>query len=449
MKTFKSRLLKKLFTAAGITLLLGSFSLTALAEDVHIKVEEGKFAKTKTKLTQEQKADKIKADLGVQPNKKVKVVKKSKDSKNTGKDVSAQSGQTDKPIEQPTTPETPVAPPPPVPQSIVVSVAGDCTMGSYLEEGQVFDPEYREPGSYESYYSAYGPTYFFKNVKEVFEKDDFTWINLEGPLTNNAPVEIKTFPIRCHPEELNTLKASSVEVCHVANNHIYDCGWDGFNDTVNILNANNIGISGEGHKYTTTKNGIKISFLGYTSFAANSELYDMIKKDIEDVRKAGSNVVMVQFHGGEERIYYPPADQRDVFRYTIDSGADVVIGAHPHVMQGIEMYHGKPICYSMGNFSFGANWNPVDKDTFIYQATFSWTKDKGVALTGQKVIPCRISSVTYRNDFCPTILTGAEGESVLARLQAYSSIFEVPYDFSADFKDLYAANAQTTANNLQ
>ena len=96
MKTFKSRLLKKLFTAAGITLLLGSFSLTALAEDVHIKVEEGKFAKTKTKLTQEQKADKIKADLGVQPNKKVKVVKKSKDSKKTGKDVPAQLEQTDR-----------------------------------------------------------------------------------------------------------------------------------------------------------------------------------------------------------------------------------------------------------------------------------------------------------------------------------------------------------------
>lgn len=423
-KKYKIKSLKKFFSVAGIALLLGGFSLTAFAEDVHLNVEEGKFAKTKTKLTQEEKSHKIKADLGIQPNKKLKVAKKSKAEKANDKKATKapkESESTVKPIENPEPPEVPVAPQ--KPQSIVVSVAGDCTMGSYLEEGQVFDPEYREPGSYEAYYAANGPTYFFKNVQEIFSKDDFTWINLEGPLTNHAPVELKTFPIRCHPEEINTLKAGSVEVCHVANNHIYDCGWDGFNDTINILKANNFGISGEGHVYTAEKNGIKISFLGYTSFAANSELYDMVKNDIETVRKAGSNVVMVQFHGGDERVYYPPDDQKWLFRHTIDCGADVVVGAHPHVMQGIEMYNGKPICYSMGNFSFGANWNPADKDTFIYQATFSWTKDKGVALTDQKIIPCRISSVPYRNDFCPTILTGEEGDRVIERLKTYSSVF--------------------------
>lgn len=427
----KSKILKNLSAAAGMALLLGSFSLTAFAEDVHIKTDEAKFAKTKTKITQEEKSDKIKADLGVQPNKKAKIIKKNKSEKKVDKENKKPE------TVKPTVPETPPAPPtppdppappppPPVPQKIVVSVVGDCTMGSYLEAGQVFHPEYREPGSYEAYYAAYGPNYFFKNVKEIFANDDFTWINLEGPLTNHAPVAIKSFPIRCHPEEINTLKASSVEVCHVANNHIYDCGWDGFNDTINILNANNIGISGEGHKYTTEKNGIKISFLGYTSFAANSELYDMIKKDIAEVRNAGSNVVMVQFHGGEERLYYPPYDQREVFRYTIDCGADVVVGAHPHVIQGVEMYNGKPICYSMGNFSFGANWNPADKDTFIYQATFAWSKENKVELTEQKFIPCRISSVSYRNDFCPTILTGEDGERVLNRLRTYSSIFSQP-----------------------
>lgn len=440
-ENFKSKVLKRIFSAAGIALLFGSVCLSAFdnmvyAEDVHIKTEEGKFAKTKTKLTKDEKSKKIAADLGVQQPKKIKTVKvkTKKENKEKGNVETVRNGEDksqtdDKNVTEnsksPT--ETPVIPF--KPQSIVVSVAGDCTMGSYLEEGQTFDPEYREPGSYEDYYSSNGPDYFFKNVKEIFANDDFTWVNLEGPLTNHAPVEIKTFPIRCHPEEINTLKAGSVEVCHVANNHIYDCGWNGFEDTVNILKENGFGVNGEGHKYTAMKNGIQISFLGYTSFAANSELYETIKKDIEEVRAAGSNVVMVQFHGGEERIYYPPEDQKDLFRYTIDTGADVVIGAHPHVIQGIEMYNGKPICYSMGNFSFGANWNPVDKDTFIYQATFSWTADRGVILTDQKIIPCRISSVPYRNDFCPTILTGEDKERVLSRLKNYSSIFPQTINF--------------------
>ena len=89
-KYSKTKILKKIFSAAGIALLLGSFSLTAFAEDVTSKVEEGKFAKTKTKLTQEEKSQKIKADLGIQPNKKQKVAKKIKTEKaNDKKDAKA------------------------------------------------------------------------------------------------------------------------------------------------------------------------------------------------------------------------------------------------------------------------------------------------------------------------------------------------------------------------
>ena len=401
----KKKILKSLLGAAGVAFLFGSLNLIAIDNFAYAAEKQKLEVKAEDKVSAEKLSKKALKKAAKKAKQKKASVSKAKDQKAA-------------PVEQAPAPK-------PIPQSITVSVAGDCTMGSYLEKGQVFDPEYREIGSYEDYYQKFGPTYFFKNVQEVFAKDDFTWINLEGPLSYTAPVEEKTYPIRCHPEEVNTLKAGSVEVCNLANNHIWDCGWEGLNSTKNILKANEIGFSGEGHTYIANKNGIKIAFLGYVTFAANAELFDMIKKDIADARSQGTDVVMVQFHGGEERVYEPDEEQKYVFRYAIDNGADVVVGAHPHVIRGIEMYKGKPICYSLGNFSFGANWNPVDKDTFIYQATFTRTPDNKVALSEQKIIPCRISSVTTRNDFCPTILTGQEAENVFVRLREYSKKFPV------------------------
>lgn len=452
IKKTQSKFKKKIFFAI-LALMLGNFTFTSLhsttfAKENIVSLSEeqvAKLVKSENKVSGDlivQTSEKQKKKISQKKGRVVSERKAEQESMQVGKQEAVFEKESEK--EKINEAESLFTP-----QSIVVSVAGDCTMGSYLEENQVFDPEYREPGSYEAYYQAYGPEYFFKNVKEIFSKDDFTWINLEGPLSNDGPTEEKSYPIRCHPEEINTLKAGFVEICNLANNHIYDCGWKGFTDTVNILRENDLGFTGEGYTYTAVKNGIKITFLGYTSFATNSELFDIIKKDIDEARLHGSNVIMVQFHGGEERIYYPPEDQKEVFRYTIDSGADVVVGAHPHVMQGIEMYKGKPICYSMGNFSFGANWNPKDKDTFIYQARFTLNKDRTVALTKQQVIPCRISSVEYRNDFCPTVLRGEDGRRVLNRLKDYSSIFAVPYDFTADFEALDGQVAAVSENQAQ
>jgi poly-gamma-glutamate synthesis protein (capsule biosynthesis protein) len=86
----------------------------------------------------------------------------------------------------------------------------------------------------------------------------------------------------------------------------------------------------------------------------------------------------------------------------IDSGADIVFGHHPHVLQPLEFYNGGLIMYSMGNFSFGGNRNPSDKDTVVVQQEFIRTADGSVCLGETILIPCRISSVTNRNDYQPT-----------------------------------------------
>ena len=88
-----------------------------------------------------------------------------------------------------------------------------------------------------------------------------------------------------------------------------------------------------------------------------------MESDIKKLKNE-TDVVITYFHWGTERKYYPDQVQKDFAYKAIDSGADAVIGSHPHVIQGIEKYKDKYIAYSLGNFCFGGNKNPADKDQF-------------------------------------------------------------------------------------
>ena len=301
-------------------------------------------------------------------------------------------------------------------KEVTISFAGDCTLGGFLGQS----PE----ASFDQVYTANGGAFFLSNVKEVFEKDDLTVVNLEGPFTNITPTNDKTFPIGCSPEHVDVLTNGSVELVNLANNHIWDCEQQGIYDTINTLKENNIGYFGEGYKHIEEVNGLKIGFLGYRGFYIDNNVLNGITSDITSLRNDGANVVVVFFHYGEERQYYNNKEQERVSKHTIDSGADIVIGGHPHVIQGVEIYNGRTICYSMGNFSFGANKNPSDKDTFIYQQTFRLNDDGTVSYSNHTIIPCRISSRTDWNDYRPTLLTGSDSERVINRLKEYSSNYE-------------------------
>ena len=304
---------------------------------------------------------------------------------------------------------------------IVISIAGDCTLGSFLGAEDDFE-----------YYWQFGADYFFKNVKPIFAADDITFVNLEGPLTNH-PQEVldKQFPIRGEPKYVEILKAGSVEICNLSNNHIYDCGEIGFKDTIEVLKANGIKFCGENFSDVIDVRGMKIGFLGYQGWYDDPELREQIAADIQRLRgKEGTEVIIVEFHWGVEKDYIGLEDQRTLARFTVDSGADVVVGSHAHVVQGIELYNGKPIAYGLANFCFGANTNPSDKDTFIFQLTLD--KKDGKINIMPKVIPCRISSTPDYNDFCPTPVEGYEAENVLAKIAESSNIFQHPLNLGSD-----------------
>lgn len=307
---------------------------------------------------------------------------------------------------------------PPESQSpVVISFAGDCALDAFPGSNYDFEHHWKN-----------GADYYLGNVKPIFAADNITFVNLEGPLTARPTTAVKQFPIRGEPKYVEILTAGSVEICNLANNHIYDCGDAGFRDTVNLLNEHGIKFCGEGYSEIIDVRGMKIGFLGYAAWSDNDALRERITTDIHTLRNDGAEIVIVEFHWGRELAHISDAYQNSLAHFTADSGANIIVGAHPHVMQGIENYNGKIIAYSLGNFCFGANYNPRDKETFILQAILS--RDGDAITITPRVIPCRISSTTARNDFRPTPVEGDEAAQILNHLKEYSKTYNQTIDFT-------------------
>lgn len=305
-------------------------------------------------------------------------------------------------------------------RTVTISFAGDCTLGGYKGQGR--------GNQWRDYYELYGNDYFFKNVKEIFEQDDITFVNLEGALTPYEQVVEKTYPIKGEPEHVGALLSGSIEAVSMANNHTYDCGQAGYDSCRQLLADNGIAYCGGMETCILERNGIKVGFIGLNCLGNSiGSLTNSLKALTADLRGNGCSIICVMFHGGIEYDYESNSTTEAFAHSAVDCGADIVIGAHPHVAQGIEVYNGKVICYSLGNFSFGANRNPKDKDTFIFQQTFYVGNDGNAVYGKSNVIPCKISSADTKNDYCPTPQTGTEHDRIMQKLERSSRKYPVSY----------------------
>lgn len=216
---------------------------------------------------------------------------------------------------------------------------------------------------------------------------------------------------------------------NLSNNHIYDYKEKGFNDTKLALEKEKVNYFGEGSKWTPKIKDQQLGFLGYTGWSLDKAFLDKLKVDIAQLKKT-SSVVIINFHWGNENQYYPVDEQKRLAHFAIDNGADIIVGNHPHVIQGIEQYKNRIIAYSLGNFCFGGNTNPSDKTTFIFQSNLKFT-DKKLTAIGVRVIPCSISSVDYKNDYCPTPLEGNDKVNFLSKLNKLSEdpVFKISNEF--------------------
>lgn len=299
------------------------------------------------------------------------------------------------------------------PVSVTISSMGDCTLGT--------DENFNQSRSFNAYYDAQGADYFFKNVRSILEKDDLSIINFEGTLTESTERADKKFAFKAPPEYVNVLTGSSIEAANIANNHSSDYGEQSKTDTIQTLEDAKIAVFGYEQVQVLEVKGVKVGLTGIYELADHLEKKQQVKENIAALKDAGAELIIVNFHWGTERETVPDNTQKALARLAVDQGADLVIGHHPHVLQGVEKYKDKYIAYSLGNFCFGGNSNPTDKDTMIFQQTFTFEDGTLTAASDANMIPCSISSVDSKNDYCPTPLEGDEKERVLNKIEEYSN----------------------------
>lgn len=293
--------------------------------------------------------------------------------------------------------------------SFTISAVGDCTFGT--------DENFAYEGSMPAKYDEVGDfNYFFENVKSVFEEDDLTIVNFEGTLTDSTIREDKQFAFKADKSYAEILTDGFVEAANLANNHSKYYGEQSYNDTMDALDE--AGITNFGYDRVAIKKvkGIKVGLVGTYVLADGLGVKDSMEKNIQDLKDEGAQVIIASFHWGEEKAEYPNDVQVELAHAAIDAGADLVLGHHPHVLQGIEQYKGKNIVYSLGNFCFGGNMYPSDMDTMIFQQTFTLKGGKLQEDNVTNIIPCSISSVEDYNNYQPTPAAGEKETEILNKI---------------------------------
>lgn len=298
------------------------------------------------------------------------------------------------------------------PAEILLSFTGDCILGT--------DEYFAWDTGLPAYYDLYGPEYFLKNVRSIFEEDDLTIVNMEGTLTKETTRVDKQFAFKGDPDYVKILSSSSVEAANVANNHSHDYGEKSFQDTVQTLEENGIKSFGYDDVAVLEVKGIRVGMFGIYELDDHLKRIPQVKRDIAKLKDQNVDIIVAVFHWSNELVTVPDENQVTLAHLAIDEGADVVVGHHPHVVQGIDEYKGKIIAYSLGNFCFGGNTHPTEMDTFIFQQKFILDGKRNITNSEYKVIPCRVSSETTYNNYQPTPLMGEEAKETMDKIEERS-----------------------------
>jgi poly-gamma-glutamate synthesis protein (capsule biosynthesis protein) len=229
----------------------------------------------------------------------------------------------------------------------------------------------------------------FLKIKSELEKADILFGNLEGPISDKGTKVGSIYSLRSDQKSIEGLTFGGFDVLSLANNHIFDYGIEAMEDTLLRLKEADIGYIGAGFSEIEAYsplikeiNGTKIAYLAYTNlgseyWGAKGEMSGIswLKEDRvrDDIRKAkeNSDIVVVSFHYGTEYQKQPNSFQESISRLAIDSGADLVVGHHPHVVQPIEKYNQGYIAYSLGNFVFDQGFSKETMNSILLKVLVS------------------------------------------------------------------------------
>lgn len=278
----------------------------------------------------------------------------------------------------------------------------------------------------------YGYDHPFDAVREVFQDSHLVFGNLEGPLTDAGQAEHdKRFVFRSPPRNVAlALSNAGFNIVSLANNHSLDYGVEGLQHTMQALDAVGIHHVGAGMNVDEARTpvivdrgGARVAFLAYSltfpeNFWAGENTpgtafghEDHLRADVASA-KLGADIVVVSFHWGREATTELRDYQRNLAHTAVDAGAVLVLGHHPHVLQGIERYKNGLILYSLGNFAFGSYSRRATRSV-IAQCTF-----ENAQLISLQLIPINVNNVEVV--FQPLPLIGDAADEVIAGLQGLS-----------------------------
>lgn len=253
--------------------------------------------------------------------------------------------------------------------------------------------------------------YPFRATVDVLKDADLRFINLEAPLLRRCPVVTSGYQFCGDARFVEALRWANIDMVNLANNHSGNYGYEGVEETIAHLKAAAIGYTGWGDVAYLDVRGVRFAFLGYNGVGARFDR-EKIRRQVMEARRAATTVV-VQFHWGKEYVPIPAIepgiaddDPREIGRLAIDAGADLVIGNHPHVVQGVEIYEGKLITYAHGNFVFDQMFQRDVREGVIGRYVFydRW-------LIGAQYYPTLIDDYTQ-----PRLLQGPEALAVIQRM---------------------------------
>lgn len=212
------------------------------------------------------------------------------------------------------------------------------------------------------------PNYPFEKVSDILQRADIVFGNLENPVVSGCPLSDSGFKFCADPKMIHGLNFSGIDILNLANNHTKNYGEDGFTQTKNYLIGSGLDYVGNNNLVIKKINDIDFGFLGFNFVdnMPNDSNYQLVKDSKEKV-----DVLIVMVHWGTEYTSDPTNTQKLIANDLVSSGADVIVGSHPHVIQSVDSINNRPIFYSLGNFVFDQQWSEETKKGLVIRLTYS------------------------------------------------------------------------------
>jgi len=307
-------------------------------------------------------------------------------------------------------------------QTLVLSFVGDCSIGEISGIAN-------HPGTYTHTVDEQGFGWPFSLVRDHLEADDFTFANLEVVFTQSRQHVDKRIPLRADPKYAQVLLHSGIDAVNTANNHCMDFFDRGYRDSLAALDSMDFQHFGtprmradaaHDRLLLTRAKGVTIGAVG-VSYPQEKDAPAIIRR-VQALKSQGAQLVIVSLHWGRELHKQPQLWQQSLAMALIDGGADVLWGHHPHILQPVQVYQGKPIFYSTGNFTFGS-MSRVDPDTGIFQLHYLLGDKGDPLLSSIRVIPCRTQG---KPDYRPYPLReAAEQQALFNKLRCTHPVKEM------------------------